>query len=100
MSDEINSIRAKAQAYTAAHTKPVGACPDQGDVLARVARSDGSEMRVSAHVYEGKPFLRVGPWQRGEGDSWWPIKSKGTTVKMREIGVIVEGLCAAMERAK
>jgi hypothetical protein len=100
MSDDTDSIRAKALAYTAAHARPASSSPDQGDVLSRVSRPDGSEMRVSAHVYEGKPFLRVGPWQRGEGDSWWPIKGKGTTIKMREIGVVIAGLCDAMERAK
>jgi hypothetical protein len=74
--------------------------PDQGQVLARVSRPDGTEMRVSSHLYEGKPYLRIGPWQRGEGDSWWPVKSKGTTVKVRELGDVVVGLLAAMEAAK
>lgn len=100
MSDEIKGIRDRAAAFSAAHLQPMAAGPDQGDVLARVARADGTEMRVSAHVYEGKPYLRIGPWQRGAGDTWWPVKSKGTTVKVREIGAVIAGLCDAMERAK
>ena len=100
MSDDIKGIRERAAAFSAAHAAPAAAAPDQGDVLARVARADGTEMRVSLHAYEGKPYLRIGPWQRGAGDAWWPVKSKGTTVKVRELGDVVAGLCAAMERAK
>ena len=100
MSDDIKGIRERAAAFSAARAAPVVAPPDQGEVLARVARADGTEMRVSLHAYEGRPYLRIGPWQRGAGDAWWPVKSKGTTVKVREIGDVVAGLCTAMERAK
>lgn len=100
MSDEIRGIRERAAAHSAAHARPKIAGPDQGEVLARSTRTDGTELRVSMHAYEGKPYLRIGPWQRGEGDSWWPVKGKGTTVKVRELGDVVTGLCDAMERAK
>lgn len=100
MSDEAKSVRERAQAFSAAHARGKTNAPDQGEVLARMSRPDGTELRVSSHVYEGKPYLRISPWQRGEGDSWWPVKGRGCTVKVREIGDVILGLDAAMERAK
>jgi hypothetical protein len=61
-------------------------------VLARVPRGDGTEFRVSLHTYEGKPFVRLAPWSNG-----WPVKGKGATVKVRELGAVVAGLCDAMD---
>jgi hypothetical protein len=100
MSLDTSAAMAAAKAFSASKARGPVAAPDQGEVLARVSRPDGTEMRVSSHLYEGKPYVRVGPWQRGEGDSWWPVKSKGTTVKVRELGDVVVGLLTAMESAK
>lgn len=61
-------------------------------MFARVSRTDGTEFRVSLHTYEGKPFVRLAPWRDG-----WPVKGKGATVKVRELGAVVAGLCDAMD---
>jgi hypothetical protein len=65
-------------------------------ILAAVPRPDGTELRVSLQRFEGRPFLRVAPWHRGDG-GWWPVKGKGVTVKVRELRVVVEGLVRAAE---
>lgn len=75
-----------------------GEGPDPGVILARVVRDDGTELRVSVHRYEGRPFVRVAPWQRrGEGAPWWPVKGRGVTVKVREVAHVVVGLARALE---
>lgn len=92
--------RARAERFDAAHNPPAndGEKPDEGKVLARVARPDGTEQRVSMHTFNNAPFVRVGLWQRGrDGVSMWPVKGKGTTVKVRELGSVVKGLLDAMD---
>lgn len=95
-----DDLRQRAQRFTAARaaTSAVKA-PDPGQILASIDRADGTQLRVSQHLYEGRPFLRIAPWQRGADGSWWPVKGKGVTVKVRELGAVAEGLCAAMDAA-
>jgi hypothetical protein len=52
---------------------------------------------VSVHVYEGHPFVRVAPWQRGDG-AWWPVKGKGASVRPRELAHVVVALARALEQ--
>lgn len=68
--------------------------PDPGKVLLRLARTDGTELRVSLHHYQGAPFVRVGPWQSGAPDAW-PLKGKGATVKVRELTSVASALLDA-----
>lgn len=74
------------------------AAPDAGRILARLARTDGTELRVSLHRYEGKPFVRVGPWQSSSPDAW-PVKGKGCTVKVRELATVAAALLDAADAA-
>lgn len=98
---DANAIRARAERWQRDHQRPANTnAPDPGEVLARAPRPDGTELRVSLHHYQGKPFLRIAPWQRGEGDTWWPVKGKGCTVKVRELGAVALALAAAMDRCE
>lgn len=93
-----DELRARASRFAAARPAPAAAnAPDPGQVLATAVRPDGSELRVSLHHYEGKPFLRIAPWQRGSDGAWWPVKGKGVSVKVRELGAVAEGLAGAMD---
>lgn len=93
------AVRDRAERWQSNHAPPAAReAPDQGEVLARLPRPDGTELRVSLHTYQGRPFLRVAPWQRGEGDAWWPVKGKGCTVKVRELAAVASALCDAMDR--
>lgn len=74
--------------------------PDPGTVLASVPRSDGTELRVSLHHYEGKPFVRVAPWQRdGASGAFWPVKGKGATVRVSELARVASALLDALDTA-
>lgn len=72
--------------------------PDAGRILARLPRFDGTELRVSVHTHEGKPFVRVGPWQSSAPDAW-PVKGKGTTVRVRELAAVAGALLDALDAA-
>lgn len=90
-------VRARARAFREAHpARTATPAPDPGRILAEVPRADGTVLRVSVHLYEGKPFVRVAPWAPGEGGAW-PVKGKGCTVRVRELAAVAEGLAAAMD---
>lgn len=91
-------IRARARAHEARHPpRPAPEAPDPGKVLVSIPRPDGTELRVSVHRYQGRDFVRVAPWSRGQGEAWWPAKGKGVTVKVRELGRVAAALADAMD---
>lgn len=90
---DLAALRRRAAAAPAPRA---AAPPDVGRIIARVPRTDGTELRVSVHEYQGKPFVRVGPWQSNAPDAW-PVKGKGTTVKVRELGALAAGLLDALD---
>lgn len=95
----VAAVRERAERWQTEHKPAAREAPDQGEVLARLTRPDGTELRVSLHRYEGKPYVRVGPWQCSDGATWWPVKGKGATVKVRELAGVASALCDAMDRA-
>lgn len=98
----VDALRARAaNAVTQQKARDARAsadAPDPGTVLATAARPDGTELRVSLHSFEGKPFVRVAPWQRS-GDAWWPVKGKGVTVRVRELATVAAALLDAIDAA-
>lgn len=96
----VDALRARANAAVtqqkARDARASTNAPDPGTVLATAARPDGTELRVSLHSFEGKPFVRVAPWQRS-GDAWWPVKGKGVTVKVRELATVAAALLDAID---
>lgn len=73
--------------------------PDPGEVLAEVPRGDGTVFRVAWRTFEGRPFVTLAVWERGTGGAWWPVQGKAVTVRVRELGEVLEGLVKAAERA-
>jgi hypothetical protein len=88
---------ARARAVLARHVEqppPPQSAPDPGEILAEIDRGDGTVLRVCWRLFEGKPFVAVGAWA-GNG---WPVKGKQTTVKLRELAAVINGLVAAVEK--
>ena len=73
--------------------------PDPGVVLAEVPRGDGTVLRVAWRTLEGRPFVTLAVWERGTAGAWWPVQGKAVTVRVRELGEVLEGLVKAAERA-
>ncbi len=79
---------------------PTSEAPDTGHVCAEVPRADGTTLRVSVHEHEGHPYVRLAVWRRGfDGASWWPVKGRACTVRVRELAAVAEGLAVAAEHA-
>jgi hypothetical protein len=74
------------------------AAPDPGRILTRAPRRDGTELRVSVHTYEGKPFVRVALWQSSAPDAW-PVKGKGCSVRVGELLAVAAALLDAADAA-
>ncbi len=93
------ALRARVEAHQRAHpARPAPAPPDAGRILARFSRPDGTELRVSLHRYEGKPYVKVAPWQSSAADAW-PVKGKGSTVRVRELAGVAAALLDALDAA-
>lgn len=96
----VDALRARANTAVsqqkARDARASANAPDPGTVLATAARPDGTELRVSLHSFEGKPFVRVAPWQRS-GETWWPVKGRGVTVKVRELATVAAALLDAID---
>jgi hypothetical protein len=67
--------------------------------LATARRSDDEEVRISWQTYEGRPFLSLRLWKRSSDGSWWPDKTRGISIRLRELPDVAEGLAAAMDLA-
>lgn len=73
--------------------------PEENGVrLATIPRSDGEELRLSWAEYNGRHFLNVRIWTKGDG-GWWPDKTKGLTVRVRELADFAEGVAKAVDMA-
>ncbi len=76
--------------------------PDPGHVVADIARTDGTVVRVAVKRYQPE-----GPQQRGDGGAvyvdlrvWtgaWPVKGKGVALRPRELARIAAALLDAAD---
>ena len=97
--DLLARARAAAAATAPKPSAPKRTPPDPGEVLAEVPRGDGTVFRVAWRTLEGRPFVTLAVWERGTAGAWWPVQGKAVTVRVRELGEVLEGLVKAAERA-
>jgi hypothetical protein len=61
--------------------------------------TDGQhELRVEWAMYKGHHFVGIRQWFLSEG-KWLPDGKRGISIKVRELGAVVEALQAALELA-
>jgi hypothetical protein len=77
--------------YESEHASPKPPV-DQGKRLATFPRGKGREFRVSLSQYEGHPYVDLRLWEQNRAGDWWPVKGKGTTVRLSELPELVEAL--------
>ncbi len=95
------AVLARARAAAAKVQRPTGGAspPDPGELLAEVDRPDGTRLRVAWRTLEGRPFVTVAVWEPGAHGGWWPVKGKQVTVRVGELGPVLEALILAAEKA-
>lgn len=96
--DPLARARAAAAALKPNTAKASTSAPDPGEVLAEISRSDGTLLRVALRDFEGKRFVTIAIWEKGTGGAWYPVRGKATTIRLRELGEVLEGLAIAAER--
>ena len=89
----------RARAVAAEHAgrrKPPSPPPDPGIILADIPRgADGTRFRIAWCEVDGHPFVRLAVW----GPDGWPVPGKQTSVRLAELGPVLEGFIAACEMA-
>jgi len=92
----VAALRARLASKTAPAAEQYQRGPDVGRILARVARHDGTELRVSLHTYNARLFVQIAPWQSANDDAW-PVRGKACTVRRAEVTAVVAGLLDALD---
>lgn len=92
--ERLSRARAVAAEHAGRRT-PTAAPPDPGIILADCPRSDGTRFRIAWCEVDGHPFVRLAVW----GPDGWPVKGKQVSVRLAELGLSLEALIAACEKA-
>lgn len=96
IANTLRDAAAKLQARTAPERTPP---EENGERLATIQRGDDEELRLSWARYNNHPFLNVRVWKKDDAGAWWPEKSKGLSVRVKELPAFAEGIAQAMDRA-
>ncbi len=100
---DLDALRARAASLAPpAQERREG--PDPGEIIADLARADGTVLRVAVKRWRdpakpgpGVPYVDLRLWQSGEPGSW-PVKGKGVSVKPRELAALAGALLDAAEK--
>lgn len=57
-----------------------------------IPRGEAEELRVSLDEYQGHPFVSIRVWALGRDGQWWPVRGKGCTIRVREMGQVIAAL--------
>jgi hypothetical protein len=49
-------------------------------------------MRITLAEYQGKPFISLRVWERGENGQLWPMRGKGCSLRMSEVEDVIDAL--------
>lgn len=72
---------------------------EKGIRLATIPRGT-DELHLTWDTYEGKPYLSLRLWTRGrDGAGMWPDRTKGISIRLRELPGLCDGLAKAMDMA-
>lgn len=73
---------------------------DDGQPLAAIPRGDGrDELRVSLKEFQDRPYVSIRLWSRDDRGQFWPQKGKGVSVRLAEVGQVIDALQAAVQAA-
>lgn len=74
---------------------------DDGERLATIDRGPNVELRIGLKEFKGHRFIRLQEWSVNPHNAqWWPAKSKGSSIKVRELDAVIAALMKARERCR
>src|SRR5262249_40284131 len=76
-----------------------GPLEDEGRRLATLPRGDNVELRVTLSEFRGRPFIALRIWERGGDGQLWPMKGRGCSIRLHELGEVIGALRSAEDLA-
>jgi hypothetical protein len=73
---------------------------ENGPRLGTIQRSADEEIRVNWSEYEGKPFVSIRMWKRGDDGQHWPDGKRGIAIRIRELPDLAAAIAAALDEAE
>jgi hypothetical protein len=73
---------------------------ENGRRIGTIERSATEEIRVNWAEYEGKPYLSLRLWKRGDDGGWWPDGKRGMSVRIRELPDLAAAIAEALDLAE
>ena len=100
MSDP-NDLRDRAERLRRQFPLRRSATPPQenGRRIGTIERSETEQIRINWSEYEGKPFLSIRMWKRGDDEGWWPDGKRGISIRVRELPDLADGISEAIDLA-
>jgi hypothetical protein len=80
--------------------RPATPPAENGRRIATLKRSDNEEVRVNWSEFEGKPFLSLRFWKRGDDGQWWPDGKRGISIRIRELPDLAAAIAEALDLAE
>jgi hypothetical protein len=73
---------------------------ENGRRIGTIERSADEQIRVNWSEFEGKPFVSLRLWKRGDDGSWWPDGKRGMSVRIRELPDLAAAIAEALDLAE
>lgn len=74
--------------------------PETGERLLTIDRGPGEELRIVWAEYRGSPYVGLRIWTKDRRGRWWPDRTRGMSVRIRELGQVAEAISIAIDRAE
>lgn len=72
---------------------------DRGLRLATIQRGESEEFRICWDEFKGHPYVSLRVWTRSAAWQWWPDKTRGCSIRVRELDEFSQAIERAMDRA-
>ncbi|MGA2699600.1 MAG: PC4/YdbC family ssDNA-binding protein [Isosphaeraceae bacterium] len=97
-----NELRNRAEQVRQAIPPKRTATPptENGPRIGTIQRSADEEIRVNWSEFEGKPFISLRLWKRGDDGQWWPDAKRGMSVRIRELPDLAAAIAEALDLAE
>jgi hypothetical protein len=97
-----SDLRDRAQNLRAALPPRRTATPPQenGKRIGNIDRSADEQIRINWSEYEGKPYVSIRMWRRGDDGQHWPDGKRGISIRVRELPNLAEAIAEALELAE
>src|SRR5262245_22828102 len=68
-----------------------------GKILATLPRPrEHGEIRIGWCQYEGRPFIRLQLWRRGQNGAMYPVKERDVTIRLAELPDLADAVAEAL----